>query len=146
MSDRVRRFVVIVATTMASVAWIGPAFAQAKCTTSTCGVVQNVQFVEQKGSGSGVGAIAGGVIGGVVGPQFGSGRGNTAATIAGAGAGAYAGHQIEKNRNTRTTWIVTVKLDDGTTKTYSYAIRPQFREGDRIKSLDGGRRIALIAR
>jgi len=126
-----------------------PAPAPAPAPASTCkncGRVENVRQLESKGEASGVGAIAGGVIGGVVGHQFGSGRGNTAATIAGAGAGAYAGHQIEKNRNTRTTWIVTVKLDDGTTKTYSYAIRPQFREGDRIKSLDGGRRIALIAR
>ena len=111
-----------------------------------CGVVERVHSIESKGEASGLGAIAGGVVGGVVGHQFGSGRGNTAATIAGAGAGAYAGHQIEKSRNSRTTWIVTVKLDDGTQKTYSYAVRPPFREGDRIKSLDGGRRIALIAR
>jgi outer membrane lipoprotein SlyB len=111
-----------------------------------CGVVENVRQIETKGEASGLGAVAGGVLGGVVGHQFGSGRGNTVATIAGAGAGAYAGHQIEKNRNTRTTWTVSVKLDDGTRKTYSYAERPPFREGDRIKSLDGGRRIALIAR
>jgi outer membrane lipoprotein SlyB len=63
----------------------------------TCGVVESIRYVVQKGEGSGVGAIAGGVLGGVLGHQIGSGRGNTAATIVGAGAGAYAGNEVEKN-------------------------------------------------
>jgi outer membrane lipoprotein SlyB len=107
-----------------------------------CGVVRSVRHVEKKGDASGVGAVAGGVLGGVIGHQFGSGRGNTAATIAGAGAGAYAGHQVEKNRNTRSYWNVTVRMDNGKTRNYSFASRPQFREGDRVRTQDGGRRLA----
>ena len=110
MSDNARRFAVTVATAMAAVAFQG-AFAQApKCTSSTCGVVQNVQYVEQKGQGSGVGLVAGGVVGGVLGHQIGSGRGNTAATIIGAGAGAYAGNEIEKNRNKKSYWTVSLAV------------------------------------
>ena len=111
-----------------------------------CGVVQKVQHVETRGGASGVGAVAGGVIGGVIGHQFGSGRGNTAATIAGAGAGAYAGHQVEKNRNRKSYWSVAVKMDDGRTRTFTFGNRPEFHEGDRVKAVEGGKRLALLAR
>jgi outer membrane lipoprotein SlyB len=110
-----------------------------------CGVVQSIRQVEQKGSASGVGAVAGGVLGGVLGHQIGSGRGNTAATLAGAGAGAYAGHQIEKNRNRKTSWVVALRMDDGRTRSFTYASRPTVREGERVKLVDGGRRLALLA-
>ena len=109
-----------------------------------CGVVKSVRLVEKKGGSSGVGVVAGGVLGGVVGHQFGSGRGNTAMTIAGAAGGAYAGNEIEKNKNKKKYWSVSVKMDNGTTHTYSYSNKPEFREGDRVKALDG--RLALVAK
>jgi outer membrane lipoprotein SlyB len=111
-----------------------------------CGVVKSVRQVEKKGSGSGVGAVAGGVVGGVVGHQFGSGRGNTAMTIAGAAGGAYAGNEIEKNRKTKKYWSVSVKMDNGTSRNYTYSNKPEFHEGDRVKTLDDGRRLALVAK
>ncbi len=95
--------------------------------------------------GAGVGAVAGGVVGGVIGHQIGSGRGNTVATIAGAGAGAYAGHQIEKNRNKKSYWAVSVRMDNGSTPNLTYTERPPVNEGERVKLLDGGLRIALLA-
>ena len=110
-----------------------------------CGVVRSVKHVEKKGNSSGVGAVAGGVLGGVLGHQIGSGRGNTAATIVGAGAGAYAGNEVEKNKKTKTYWNVAVKMDNGTTRNYTYNNKPEFREGDRVKTLDEGRRLALVA-
>ena len=110
-----------------------------------CGVIQSMQYVEEKGQASGVGAVAGGVVGGVLGHQIGSGRGNTAATIVGAGAGAYAGHQIEKNRNKKSYWSVSVRMDNGTMRTLTYSQRPPANEGERVKLLDGGRRMALLA-
>ena len=112
---------------------------------TNCGVVRSVQLVEKKGDASGVGAIAGGVLGGVVGHQFGSGRGNTAMTIGGAAAGAYAGNEVEKNRNKKSYWRVSVKMDDGKTRTFTYANKPDYREGDRVKTLNSGRRLALLA-
>ena len=120
-----------------------PATAQAKC--ADCGVVQSMRYVEEKGQGSGVGAVTGGVIGGVVGHQFGSGRGNTAATIVGAGAGAYAGHQVEKEVKKKKYWAVTVRMDDGTVRHLTYGQRPPANEGERVKLLDGGKRMALLA-
>jgi outer membrane lipoprotein SlyB len=110
-----------------------------------CGVVRSVKYVEKKGKSSGVGAVAGGVLGGVLGHQIGSGRGNTAATIIGAGAGVYAGNEVEKNKKTKTYWNVAVKMENGTTRNYTYENKPEFREGDRVKTLDEGRRLALVA-
>ncbi len=146
MSVSTRRFAVTVAIALASVAIHAPAVGQTtKCTSSTCGVVQNVQYVEQKGSGSGVGMVAGGVVGGVLGHQIGSGRGNTAATIIGAGAGAYAGNEIEKNRNKKSYWSVSIRMDNGQNRTFTYSSQPAAHQGERVMLIDGGRRLALVA-
>jgi outer membrane lipoprotein SlyB len=110
-----------------------------------CGVVLSVRHIEKQGGASGVGAIAGGVLGGIVGHQFGSGRGNTAATIVGAGAGAYAGHEVEKNRNRKAYWSVAVRLDNGKKRTFTFGNQPTFRDGDRVKLIDGGKRLARVA-
>ena len=110
-----------------------------------CGVVQSMRYVEEKGQGSGLGMVAGGVLGGVLGHQIGSGRGNTAATILGAGAGAYAGNEVEKNRNTKGSWSVALKMDNGQYRTFTYSNQPSVRDGDRVKLVDGGKRLALVA-
>ncbi len=119
------------------------AAAQPPC--NDCGVVQSMRLVEQKGQSSGVGMVAGGVLGGVIGHQIGSGRGNTAATIAGAGVGAYAGNQVEKNRNTKQYWSVAIRMDNGSTRNLTYSNKPAVNEGERVKLIDGGKRLALIA-
>jgi outer membrane lipoprotein SlyB len=111
---------------------------------ATCGVVESVRYVEKKGEGSGAGLVAGGIVGGVLGHQIGSGRGNTAATILGAGAGAYAGNQVEKNVKKKTYWVVGVKLDDGSKRSITSGAKPAFKQGDRVKILDGNR-LALVA-
>jgi outer membrane lipoprotein SlyB len=115
----------------------------AKCTD--CGVVQSVRFVEVKGQSSGVGMVAGGVLGGVLGHQIGSGRGNTVATIAGAAGGAYVGNEIEKKKNTKGSWNVAIKMDSGQQRTFVYSNQPTVHDGDRVKLIDGGRRLALVA-
>jgi outer membrane lipoprotein SlyB len=114
-----------------------------KC--ADCGVVTSVRQIEQKGEGTGLGAVAGGVVGGVVGHQIGSGRGNTVATIAGAAGGAYAGHQVEKNVKKKTSWDVTLQMDNGGTRTFNYSAAPSVREGDHVKLIDGGKRLGLVA-
>ena len=139
------RFVVTVAMATAAFALSPAALAQNNGTCSQCGVVQNVQVVEQKGQGSGVGMIAGGVIGNVLGHQIGSGRGNTVATIAGAGAGAYAGNEIEKNKNKTRSWNVAIRMDNGQNRTFTYSSQPTVHQGDRVKLVDGGRRLALVS-
>ena len=119
-----------------------PAAANAVC--DTCGVVQSVNYVEKKGEASGAGLVVGGVAGGVVGHQIGSGRGNTVATIAGAGLGALAGNQVEKNMKKKSYYVVTVNLDNGKKKSVTYSSQPAFKEGDRVKVVDG-KKLALLA-
>jgi outer membrane lipoprotein SlyB len=119
--------------------------AAAPATCTDCGKVQAVRLVEEKGKSSGVGAVAGGVVGGVLGHQIGSGRGNTVATVAGAAGGAYVGNKVEQNRNTKAYWTVTLKMDGGNTRTFTYSTQPTVREGDRVKLVDGGKRLALLA-
>lgn len=120
----------------------GGAAAQA---CNDCGTVQSMRYVEEKGQGSGLGAVAGGVLGGVLGHQIGSGRGNTVATIAGAGVGAYAGNEVEKNQKKKTYWAVTLRMDNGSTRNFTYTSKPAVHEGERVKLVDGGRRLALLA-
>jgi len=115
--------------------------ASAPQTCYTCGKVEAVNAIEQKGEGSGLGAVAGGVIGGILGNQVGSGRGRTAATVVGAGAGAYAGNEAEKYVKKTQRYDVVVRLEDGTSRTFAYQTEPAFRVGDRIKIVDG----ALVA-
>ena len=83
---------------------------------------------------------------GVVGHQIGSGRGNTVATIAGAGLGAVAGNQVEKNTKSSTTWSVSIRMDNGTLRTFNYSSQPAVVAGDRVKLVDGGKRLALVAK
>ena len=65
--------------------------------------------------------------------------------IAGAGAGAYAGHQVEKRHNKKSHWSVAVKMDDGTRRTLTYSAKPAVNQGERVKLVDGGKRLALLA-
>jgi outer membrane lipoprotein SlyB len=110
----------------------------------SCGVVTSVRYVEQKGEGTGAGAVVGGVVGGVLGHQIGSGHGNTAATIAGLGVGAYAGNEVEKNAKKKSYYVINVQLDDGIKRSFTQASNPPFRDGDRVKIVDG--RLALLAK
>jgi len=128
---------------LAALAVASNAFAQGSC--GDCGVVQSMRYVQEKGQGSGLGLVAGGVVGGVLGHQIGSGRGNTVATIAGAGVGAYAGNEIEKNKKAKSYWSVAIRMDNGSTRNFTYTSKPGVNEGERVKLVDGGRRLALVA-
>lgn len=102
-----------------------------------CGKVTTVSPVQQQGEGTGVGAVAGGVIGGVLGNQIGHGTGRKIATVAGAAGGAYVGHQAEKSIKTTTRWDVAVRMDNGSTRMFSFDQEPTFRVGDSVKVRDG---------
>ena len=119
------------------------AVAQTPCVD--CGQIQSIRFVEEEGKGTGLGAVAGGVLGGVIGHQIGGGTGQTVATIAGAAGGAYVGNTVEKKRNTKGYWQVAIRMDGGTTRTFRYTNQPSVHEGERVKLVDGGKRLALIA-
>jgi uncharacterized protein YcfJ len=95
-----------------------------------------VKTIKKEGEGSGLGMVLGGVAGGVLGHQVGSGRGKDVATVAGAAGGAYVGHQVEKNQKSTTSYQVVVKMDEGNTRTFSYAGQPSYQVGDKVKVVE----------
>lgn len=104
---------------------------------TSCGVVSSVNAIAQQGEGSGLGAVAGGVVGGLLGNQVGGGTGKKIATVAGVAGGAYAGHQIEKNAKSSTRYDVIVKMEDGSTQTFSYESQPAFQPGSKVRVVNG---------
>jgi len=111
-----------------------------ECTT--CGTVASIRTVELKGDASGLGAVAGGLTGAVVGNQIGRGNGNTAMTILGAAGGALAGNEIEKNVKKRYAYRVTVRMDDGSYRTFSQSSAPALAIGEHVRIVNG----AVLAR
>ncbi len=102
-----------------------------------CGVVQSVQEVDAKGEGSGLGAVGGAVVGGVLGNQVGHGDGTTIATVIGAVGGAVAGNEIEKRVKTSKSYAITVRFDDGSSRVITEANAPTWRNGDKVKVVNG---------
>jgi outer membrane lipoprotein SlyB len=107
----------------------------ARAICNHCGVVESVTPVAVQGQNTGIGAVAGGVLGGVVGNQVGKGGGNTAATVLGAIGGGVAGHEIEKRQRTDTVYRVKVRMDDGSTKTFTR--KSELAPGTKIEVHDG---------
>jgi outer membrane lipoprotein SlyB len=101
-----------------------------------CGVIESVNQVKKAGEAKGIGAVAGGLGGAVIGKQFGNGRGSTALAVLGAVGGAFAGHQVEKQVRSTTAYEVTVRMQDGSTRTVSQDSQPGWRPGERVR-VDG---------
>jgi len=100
---------------------------------ANCGTVSAIREMEKKGEGTGLGAVGGAVLGGVVGNQFGGGSGKKILTVVGAAGGAYAGHQVEKNARSTKYWNVTVRMDNGTSRTLSLSTTPALAIGDKVR-------------
>lgn len=96
------------------------------------GKVESVSEAKKEGEGTGLGAVVGGVGGALLGSQVGSGRGQTAATVAGAAGGAYVGHQVEKKAKADTSYLVKVKMTDGSTRTLTYGKQPAVSPGESV--------------
>ena len=78
-----------------------------------CGVVQSVQEVDTKGTGSGVGAVVGAVAGGLL------------------------GNEIEKQVKTTKTFEIAVRFDDGSNRVITEATASPWRVGDKVKVVNG---------
>jgi outer membrane lipoprotein SlyB len=102
-----------------------------------CGTVEAVREVSTPAEGSGLGAVSGGVVGGLLGNQVGRGKGNTAATIVGAVGGAFAGHQTEKYVRSEKSQQVTVRFEDGSTRTFTQADTGRWQPGDHVRLSNG---------
>jgi len=106
------------------------ASAQAAC--KECGTVTNVRTVKIEGKGSGAGVVAGGLVGGVLGHQVGGGTGKDLATIGGVVGGAYLGNQAEKKSKETLQYRVTVKMENGSNKTFRFSSPTSYKIGDKI--------------
>ena len=108
------------------------------------GRVTNVEIIRTQApaaTGPGIGAVIGGVAGAVVGSQIGQGSGRTAATVIGAVGGAVAGDAIEKSRTANAaageSYRVSVRLENGSIRSYDVASYGELRIGDRVRIENG---------
>jgi hypothetical protein len=102
-----------------------------------CGVIDAINVVDKKGSGSGLGAVGGAVVGGLLGKQVGQGRGNTVATVVGAVGGALAGNEVEKRAKATQEFHVIVRMENGGTQDFTFDSAPAYVIGEKVKVIDG---------
>jgi outer membrane lipoprotein SlyB len=100
------------------------------------GAIVSIDPIRTRPKGSGVGALAGGVVGGVLGHEL---FGGTAATSVGAVGGAVAGNNLERNHKEGVAgYNVTVRLDNGVSRTFEQTGVGALHVGDRVR-VQGGR-------
>ncbi|HKY01584.1 MAG TPA: glycine zipper 2TM domain-containing protein [Burkholderiales bacterium] len=114
-----------------------PRYAERVSAVGQLGVIESVRATTVRGEGTGLGAVAGGVAGGVVGHQIGGGRGKDVMTVVGVVGGGLAGHEAEKYMRGTKQYEVTVRFDDGTSKTYLRTNPPTFKSGERVRVVNG---------
>lgn len=114
-----------------------PPVAQAAIACRDCGVVDSIREIKVKGEGTGVGAVGGAVVGGLLGNMVGAGRGKALATVAGAVGGGLGGNAIEKNVRGSVEHEMIVRLDNGTTRTFTQASPFPYSEGQRVRIVEG---------
>lgn len=107
---------------------------------NNCGVIEAIHEVNTRASGSGVGAAGGAVVGGLLGNQVGGGHGKQLATVLGAVGGAVAGNQIEGSVRATRSYNIVVRLDNGKTRTVHQSAAPNWRQGDRVRVVNGALR------
>ena len=118
-------------------AYESPPVAQAAPVCRDCGVVDSIQDIKVKGQGTGVGAVGGAVVGGLLGNMVGAGRGKTLATVAGAVGGGLGGNAIEKNVRSNVEHRMVVRLDNGTTRTFTQSAPFGYSIGERVRVVNG---------
>lgn len=120
-----------------SVAGSSPAPTQVAAACPNCGSVSSVRAVTQQGEAGLIGPAAGTLLGGVAGSQIGGGSGKTIATVIGAGAGAAIGTEVERRSKSTTSYVVGVRMNDGTSRSFTYPNEPGVSVGDRVRLVDG---------
>jgi outer membrane lipoprotein SlyB len=105
-----------------------------------CGNVESIRTITTRAEGSGLGAGTGAVLGGLLGNQVGGGHGRQLATVAGAIGGAVVGNQVEGRVKATTSYEIRVRLDNGKYRTFHQNAEPGWREGDRVRIVNGGLR------
>lgn len=101
------------------------------------GHVTSITPITTQGKETGLGMIGGAVVGGLLGNQVGRGNGRTLATVGGALAGGYGGHVAENYYSRDTQYRVNVRMDNGTTRSFTYKAAPGFQPGERVHIENG---------
>lgn len=109
----------------------------AKNYCGNCGNIESIREITTRAQGSGVGAAGGAILGGLLGNQVGGGNGRSLATVAGAVGGAVVGNQVEGNMKASHSYEIHVRLDNGTQRTFHQQNPPGWRNGDRVKVVNG---------
>ncbi|KQQ47608.1 hypothetical protein ASF61_02970 [Duganella sp. Leaf126] len=104
---------------------------------SSCGVIESITSADQRAEGSGLGAAGGALLGGLIGNQVGGGNGRKLATVAGAIGGAVAGNQVEGRVNGTRTYTIAVRMEDGAVRNVIQNEQPNWRQGDRVRIVNG---------
>lgn len=112
--------------------------AQTKALCDRCGTVQAVKQEQRQGKGGVLGVAGGAVAGGLLGNQVGKGTGKTVATVGGAVAGGVIGNEIQKKVTSRTVWVTTVTMKDGSTRSFEQEVQPGWAAGQVVR-VDGSR-------
>jgi outer membrane lipoprotein SlyB len=123
-------------TTSQTVAAASPAPA-APATCSNCATVTSVRAIKQQGDASMIGPAAGALLGGVAGRQIGDGTGRTIATVVGAGVGAAAGTEVERRYKSTTSYVVGVRMNDGSHRSFNYSSAPNVQAGSKVRVVNG---------
>jgi outer membrane lipoprotein SlyB len=113
------------------------AAAPAKNGCTHCGNVESIRAIDTRAQGSGLGAAGGAILGGLLGNQVGGGHGRQLATVAGAVGGAVVGNQVEGNMKASHSYEIRVRLDDGHTRTFHQQNAPGWRQGERVRVVNG---------
>ncbi|MEF9385363.1 glycine zipper 2TM domain-containing protein [Ralstonia solanacearum species complex bacterium KE056] len=117
-----------------------PSYAQTQPRASAspyAGQVTSITPITTQGKETGLGIVGGAVVGGLLGNQIGNGNGRTLATVAGALGGGYAGHTAENYYSRDTQYRVNVRMDNGSTRSFTYKAAPGFQVGDRVHLENG---------
>jgi outer membrane lipoprotein SlyB len=105
--------------------------------TVRMGTVESVRFVQIEGTRTIIGPAAGAAVGGIAGSTVGGGRGSMVAGVLGAVAGGVAGAAAEEGFTRSQGIEITVREDDGQTRSYVQAASENvsFSPGDRVRIL-----------
>lgn len=103
--------------------------------TVRMGTVESVRFVQIEGTRTIIGPGAGAAVGGIAGSSVGGGRGSMITSVIGAVAGGVAGAAAEEGFTRRQGIEITVREDDGNTRSYVQAVSDDisFAPGERVR-------------
>lgn len=150
-------------TRLTPVAWIVPVLLCAGCTFPSSrhvipasqanvlqaidtGTVVTVREVAIEGQRSNLGLYGGGLMGGAAASGIGSGVGSAVASAAGAVGGAIIGQATEELATRKSAQEIIVRLDSGRQVVIvQEATDGYFREGDRVRVMNGGGADARVA-